>query len=487
MNSTVRPSASSLGQIIGAWQTRPGPAYRQLAEAIRQAVLDGRISIGARLPAERELCTTLGISRTTVTAAYSALRDEGWLVSRRGSGSIITVSSGNFFDQGLVPARTPLDPASDIIDLTIASPTAPEEFLDEALERATERLRAAYRTGGYFPLGVGELRERIAERYAAEGAPTTVDQILITNGAQHGFSLALGDLSHALDRVIVESPTYPMALDLIRHSGRVPFPVGLLPGHEQPWMHDLLRSAFRQSAASTAFLIPDFQNPTGSLMDSSTRALVCELADETATTVIVDESFRLMSLDDQPMPPPMAAFDASGAGLSIGSLSKSVWGGLRIGWVRAGSAVVGRLGIARALGDMSGPLLDQFVALEIMDTLDEVAARQASRVRASRDALLAALGEAAPDWEIVEPAGGATMWVRLPQAVASDAARIGAQLGVLIVPGTRFGPDGTMDNYLRIPMTLEPEVLRIAVPRIVAAVDSASAVPRPAGIAGWLT
>lgn len=485
--STVRPSAATLGQLIGDWHSRPGAAYRQLAGAIRQAVLDGRLSIGSRLPAERELSAALRVSRTTVAGAYSALRDEGWLVSRRGSGSVITVSSGNFYDNGLIPARTPIDPDSDIIDLTTAGRAAPHDLLDEAIDRAVDRMRTLYRTDGYFPLGIGELREQIAARYVAEGVDTSADHILVTNGAQHGFSLAFGDLSHALDRVIVESPTYPMALDLIRYLGRVPSPVGLLPGHEQPWMHDLVRSAFRQSAASTAFLIPDFQNPTGALMDAATRSVVMDAADEAGTSVIVDESFRLMALDDLQMPPPMSYFDGSGSGVSIGSLSKPVWGALRIGWVRAGTSVIARLGVARALGDMSGSLLDQLIALELMDQLDALVADQVARLRISRDALSAAIAQLAPDWEIVVPQGGATMWIRLPEAVATDAARLAPRLGVLIVPGTRFGPDGTMDNYLRLPLTVDPDRLQAAIPRIVAAVEAAEATRRPVDIAGWLT
>lgn len=487
MSSSVRPSAATLGELIGDWHSSSGAAYRQLAGAIRQAVLDGRLSIGARLPAERELSAALGISRTTVASAYSALREEGWLSSRRGSGSVITVSSGNFYDNGLIPARTPVDPDADIIDLTTAGRFAPHGLLDDAIDRAVERLRGLYRTDGYFPLGIGELRERIADRYTASGVETSADQILVTNGAQHGFSLAFGDLSHALDRVIVESPTYPMALDLIRYLGRVPSPVGLLPGHDRPWMHDLVRSAFRQSAASTAFLIPDFQNPTGALMDAETRAVVMEAADKAGTSVIVDESFRLMALDEVDMPPPMSYFDTRGSGVSIGSLSKPVWGALRIGWVRAGTSVIARLGVARALGDMSGSLLDQLIALELMDQIDALVADQVARLRVSRDALAAAIADLAPEWETIHPTGGATMWVRLPQAVATDTARIAPRFGVVIVPGTRFGPDGTMDNYLRLPLTVEPDRLRAAVPRILAAVEAAEATRRPAGIDGWLT
>lgn len=485
--SPVRHSATSLSALIGSWQDRPGPAYRKIALAIKQAVLDGRLSIGARLPAERELAGALGVSRTTVSGGYTALREEGWLVSRRGSGSVIAIGHGSQLEQRVLPSRLPMDGDTDLIDLTIASPTAPAEALDAAIERAASRMRALYDTGGYFPLGVPELRERVAQRYSAEGAPTSADQILITNGAQHGFSLALADSSHALDRVIIESPTYPMALDLIRHSGRVPFGIGLLPESDQPWMHDLLRSTFRQSAASTAFLIPDFQNPTGALMDAPTRALVMECAEESGTTVVVDESFRQMSLDDTALPAPMASFDPGGLSISIGSLSKSVWGGLRIGWVRAQPSVITRLGAARALGDMSGSLLDQLIALELLDDLDTLARAQAVQLRAAREALLAALAQHAPQWQALRPAGGATMWVRLPQAVATDAASLAPSRGVLVVPGPRFGPDGTMDNYLRFPLVLGAELLTAAVPRVVAAVHAAEQTRRPGGLRGWLT
>ena len=142
--------------------------------------------------------------RTTVAGAYSALRDEGWLASRRGSGSVITAGSGTFFNSGLVPARRGPDPGSDIIDLTTAGRTAPDELLDGAIDRAVTRMRAMYRTDGYFPLGIPELREEIAARYVAAGVATSADQILITNGAQHGFSLSFGELTHARERPLRE-------------------------------------------------------------------------------------------------------------------------------------------------------------------------------------------------------------------------------------------------------------------------------------------
>src|SRR5262249_37428459 len=152
---------------------------------------------------------------------------------------------------------------------------------------------------------------------------------------QHGLRLLLNVLTSPAERVLIDHPTYPNAIEAIRDVGARPVPVPLRPEHPQAgWDLDGIRSAARQTAASTAYLLPDFNNPTGLLMSAEARAELATIARETRMTVIVDESMSEQQLDGETQPP-VAAFARGPEIVTIGSASKSFWGGLRVGWIRA--------------------------------------------------------------------------------------------------------------------------------------------------------
>ena len=500
--STARISAASLARRLGPGPTSTsGPAYRALAGRIRNAVLDGRLAVSAGLPSERDLAAGLSLSRTTVAAAYTLLRDEGWIDSRRGSGSRLRLPEG---PNGLTAegrAALSIGPAGlfghprlsgdDDIDLSTASSPAPAAELQRAATLALADLPGYTSGDGYAPYGLPILRQVIAEHYEAAGVPTTAEQILVTNGAQHGFSIALQELSVPGDRVMIECPTYPVALDAIRASRRIPGPVGL-PGPDRPspteaWDVELITATLRQTAPRLAYLIPDFQNPTGALMDEPTRRAIVAATRSSNTLLMVDESFRdvpFPGLDE--LPPRMAAFDPSGLRvLSLGSVSKSFWGGLRIGWIRAAPTLIDRLATARALGDMSGPVLDQLIAAHLLADPRAALDEQRARLAAGADVMVKALAQYCPDWQVSTPRGGAFLWVALPGPFASELARLAPTVGLRIAPGPRFGPDGTMESYLRLPFTQPAEKLTLAVRRLAAIADRA-ADRRPSDVPGWL-
>lgn len=510
-SSPPRLSAPTLARRLPPAPAGPA-AYRGLAGRIAGAVRDGRIGVGVGLPSERSLADALGLSRTTVAAAYALLRSEGWLISRRGSGSRVQIPrpatagaagsseirtaepvGGAIF--GLRPVTGSVDP--DLIDLTVASLPAPAGPLTAALQTAAVELAGHLDTDGYLPFGLPALRAIVAERYTAAGLPTTPEQILITNGAQHSFTLALGELSAPGDRVLVECPTYPVALDAIRAGRRIPTPLpisaiehaddraaaGIAPA--EAWDLELLDTTLRQSGPRLAYLMPDFQNPTGAVMTAAARERVVAAARRSGTVLVVDESFRDVPFPgEQALPPHAAAFDDGTRVVTIGSVSKSIWGALRIGWVRAAPTLIGRLAAARSLGDMAGPLLEQLVVAAVLADPDAALAEQRGRLAAGCSALLAALADHLPAWLPTRPRGGCSVWVRLPHPIATELARVAPTAGVRIVPGPRFGPDGTMDSYLRLPYTAPPEVLAVATARLAAALELLGS--PAAALPGWL-
>ena len=526
MSETTRISAITLARRLGpAPDDRGQPAYRVLAERIRAAVLDGRLAVATGLPSERELAAGLSLSRTTVGAAYSLLRERGWLDSRRGSGSRLRLPEG-----GLRPVRPPGSPAparpatpfgaggifgwqdeigwpepgrevvgdpSQVIDLTTACLPAPAEPLAVAVAAAALELPTYTGGDGYLPFGLPVLREAIASRYSAAGVPTTAEQILVTSGAQHAFTLILGELSAPGDRVLIECPTYPVALDALRAHRRIPAPVGLAepavgggpgsePGPGSAWDVDLFGATLRQTAPRLGYLIPDFHNPTGALMDVATRESLVAAARGSRTLLMVDESFRDVPFPGtDPIPPPMAIFDDGTRVLSLGSVSKSFWGGLRVGWIRAAPTLVQRLAGARALGDMSGPVLEQLVVTTLLTDPGPALALQRARLATGAATLQAALARDLPDWRPTHPRGGTSLWVRLPGPFATELALLAPSVGVRIAPGPRFGPDGTMASYLRLPFTQAPDRLAAGVRRLATVAEQAALGAR-SSLPGWL-
>ncbi|MBD3782774.1 MAG: PLP-dependent aminotransferase family protein, partial [Micrococcales bacterium] len=242
------------------------PAYRALADALRLAIADGRVPVGARLPSERDLTRPLGVSRTTVTRAYDVLRESGYLVSRQGSGSVASLPSGarRRGTGGLYPA----DVAEGVIDLTCAATRAPAGVV-EAYERAVERLPAYLCGAGYLTYGVPELREAVAQRYRDRGLPTSADDVLVTSGAVAGLGVVARALLRPGDRVVVEDPSYPNTLDALRAAGAR---LHGLPVDPTGWDLEEAVRLVGATGARAAALIPDFHNPTGVLLDDDGRA-----------------------------------------------------------------------------------------------------------------------------------------------------------------------------------------------------------------------
>jgi DNA-binding transcriptional MocR family regulator len=452
------------------------PYYAALARAIRSLILDGGLALRVRLPAERDLAAALGVSRTTVTAAYDALRAESFIQSRQGAGSWTALPRAR--GARLAPAAgaaTLIGMAEPDIDLGSAAPGAPELF-DEAVADAVARLPGYTAGPGYDPVGLGPLREAVAARYTQRGLPTRPEQIMITAGAQYALNLLIEDLMSPGDSVLVESPTYPHALDALRRRGARLIPVGVNAG----WDVELIATSMRQTAARFAYVNADFHNPTGGLMDDGQRAALVAAAKRAGGYLIADETFAELAVDDDLiMPRPLAAYDTDGRVISIGSAAKVFWGGLRVGWIRTTPPMARRLATLRESLDLAGPVLDQLIVRELLARLDEVRAERIALLKAGRQALVTALGELLPDWEFTTPRGGMSLWARLPGPASSALAGAAARLGVRIVPGPLFGVDGLLEDYLRLPYVLPPDVLRDAIERLARAYRSVeTAAPR---------
>ncbi|WP_109211154.1 MULTISPECIES: PLP-dependent aminotransferase family protein [Microbacterium] len=445
-----RVSARALAHSVGGWRTRE-PAYEALADSIRLLCLDNRLAPRTALPAERELAAALHVSRSTVAAAYRSLRDTGHIASLRGSGSV-TLPLGRR-DAGRV------DAADGMIDLQQASPPAWPGLSGIMAETALGASALVSRVG-YDVLGRIELREAIARRYTERGIPTRPDEVLVTTGAQSAIHLVSSVLIGRGDRVLVETPTYPHAADALRRAGaRL---VGVPVTTDTGWDIDRAEQAFSRTLPVMAYLMPDFQNPTGRSMGASERQAMLAAGERSGSVIVLDETTADLDIDRGPLLP---GFEASEPGtvVRLGSLGKTVWGGLRLGWVRADGDLIRRLVAARPAHDLGTPEFEQAVATRLLDRFDEIVQQRSALLRSGRDAVISALTGALPEWEIPEAHGGVSLWIELGKPLSSPLVMEARSRGVLLSAGPRFSVDGGHERHLRVPFTAPPdEMVRAA-------------------------
>lgn len=459
-------SPERMTRLLGEWRTNAlvGPGYVRLAASIRALIADGRLPLGIRLPAERRLAEELGLSRTTVSGAYAILAEQRYLESRRGSGSWSTCPTGHEGGGDLSFSALP----GDWLDLAVAAPAGGEEVLD-ALGEAAQLLPKYLAGHGYEPQGLIALRTAIAQAYRRRGLPTDPSQIFATNGAQQAIELLAEVLVSPRDRVVLDSPTYPGALDVFARARASLLPV---PTDAQGGDREQFVAAIRRGRPKAVYVIPEFHNPTGYLMPVETREAIVGAVGEVDGYVIADETFVELALDGVEMPPPLAACGPQGAVVSIGSMSKAYWGGLRIGWIRAQPQLIARLVRARARLDMAGPVIDQLVAGLLLASPSGALDLRRRALERQRDVLVESLTQKCPSWTTNTPSGGLCLWVDLGAPMSSALAAAASSHRVRLVGGSRFGPDGMLERYLRMPYSLAPEKLAEAVARLaVAAAD----------------
>lgn len=449
-------SARALASLLADWRAgSAGPAYTVLADRIRLLILDGRISYGTRMPAERELAAQLGLSRTTITAAYSELRDGGYLESQRGSGS-----SARIPQSSTIPAETAI---AGYLDFTKATSPASSGLASAA------RLAAADFPGylggsGFDLLGLPVLRAAIAARFTARGLPTDPEQLMVTVGAQHAIALLARTFLGRGTRAIVESPSYPHAFEALRLTSARLATVNVTT--DAGWDTTALRDEFTRSRPTLAYLMPDFHNPTGRTMDADLRGGVVAMAEAVGSIIVADETMAELAIDDAPTLPPLAAY---GPAITVGSLAKTVWGGLRIGWIRAERDTIQRLARARPAGDLGTPILEQLVAAHVLADFDTVLAQRREQLRAGRDRLVASLRSRFPEWQVPDVSGGLTVWVNLGEPASSRLTLAARAHGLLVAAGPRFGVDGAFERFLRIPFSYSAEETDRAVEALAAA------------------
>ncbi|MEJ2856376.1 MULTISPECIES: aminotransferase-like domain-containing protein [unclassified Saccharothrix] len=436
---------------LGRWSAGRGSLYLLLASRLRELIDEGRLPGGTLLPPDRGLAAGLAVGRTTVVAAYDLLRQEGRLTRRRGSGTWVP-------HRGPASARTEtanpmlvnlMEPPDDVLQFACAGPMRPPVELVEAHHRALSRLPEE--DLGYHPLGHPALRSSLATHMTLSGTPTTPEEVLVTNGAQQALALVTRALVAPGDEVLVEAPTYPGALDLFREAAAV-------ITHAPPGG---LADALPHRRPALVYAVPSFHNPTGVSLSSLERRRLARVAGD--VPVVFDDVLADLDFTGAPALPALSSV------ITVGSLSKSVWGGLRVGWIRAKPSMIARLGRFKAVHDLGSAVLDQLAAVELLRDFEPVRRARVAHLKASHDHLCALLRKELPEWEFEPATGGQTLWVRLPGTHAAAFAQVALRQGVAVLPGAALDASGGSTDRLRLPFVAEPEVISRAVAGLVEA------------------
>lgn len=337
---------------------------------------------------------------------------------------------------------------------------APELFDAEGLRGAYDRVlsRDPRRVLQYSTTeGDPSLRSAIAERASGRGLPTSADQLLVTSGSQQALTLVATALVEPGDVVLVEEPTYLAALQCFSLAGARVVPV---PSDDRGLDPEALARLAGSTRARLLYLVPTFQNPTGRTLPAERRRAIAEVAAECGLWIVEDNPYEELRFRGEPLPPLAAFTAAADRTIGLGSLSKIMAPGMRIGWVRAPEWLRRSLVIAKQAADLHTSTVDQAAAAEYLNTVDIEA--HLVRVRAAylarRDAMLDALPSCLPagsTW--TDPDGGMFVWARLPDGHDATALlRRALDHDVAFVPGAPFFVEDPDPATLRLSYTAHP-------------------------------
>jgi DNA-binding transcriptional MocR family regulator len=429
--------------------------------------------VGTRLPTVRHVAAQVGTTAETVAAAYRILSEQGLVRARAGIGTVVLAQDG----AESVPALASLAAGRLPIVAPLVVPSFHETYrrllhLDRetasggfasytpAIElyprEAARLLRAALRRDGprlfqmSAPEGDPALRGAVAERITVSGATVSDKRVVITNGGQEGLALVFRALAGAGDAVVVETPTYLGALDALASAGvrAVGVPVG--PDGADP---DEVASVASRARARVFYTMPSFQNPTGRTMSLARRRRLLAVARRHDLVIVEDAAASDLSWGAPP-PPSLLSLDKEQRVVHVATFSKSLFSGIRLGFVAAPDALIEPLLRLKYVTNVHASLLLQRLGLGLFT--ERRMRRHLTWVRpayrARRDAMVAALTRelgGIATW--ASPEGGFSLWLELPRGLdAADLFRLAIERGVSFVPGAVFFPEGVQHHTLRL-------------------------------------
>jgi DNA-binding transcriptional MocR family regulator len=464
---------------------------QQLVERFVEAIDDGRLDPGEKLPPTRDLAARVGVNHLTAARVYRKLAELGYVTARVGRGTFVrslapagSAEHGDDWQVYALPQRELIYPEqvladtfatagqSGLISLAVGFPS-PKVYPTAALARITAEVFE--QEGGealsYLPAeGLWELRDQLAARGRHEGWAEEADEIVVTSGAKQAIGLTARTTLEEGDVALIESPTFIGMLESLQLTGaRV---IGV-PVDEDGLDVDALERLLARHEVKLVALQTACQNPTGRHLSEPRRRRLAELAVERNFFVLEDRVYSDARFEGEPARPLRELAPAHV--IYVNSLSKVVGGGLRAGWIAARGPVRERLALLKLEDDFHTPTLIQHIAARWLaaGTHDRHIEATLPFYRERRDALLAALERhLAGEYRADRPRGGHHVWVTLTRplderALYSEAARH----GVTFTPGGAVTAERRSQTSFRLSFSLlEPEELDEGVRRLARAI-----------------
>lgn len=443
------------------------PVYVQIKEFIKQKIETGEWTVGTRIPAQRTLAQVFDVNRSTVVTAFEELIAEGLLESKSGMGTQVKNNTWSLFSDSIPPdwnsyvkkgTHQPnlptiqdihkVEPLPYIVRLGTGEPS-PELFPQDLMTQILHRLPSRIQSLGYEEeKGLYALREQLSKHLASIGISASPSSILIVSGALQALQLISLGLLRRGSTVFLEKPSYLSSLQVFQSAGIRLYGLPMDASGLQP---AYIKQQKKRQNATLLYTNPTFHNPTGMVMPLQRRNKLLQVCAEEQLPIIEDDVYRELWLDSPP-PPPLKAMDKNGTVLYLGSISKALSPGLRIGWVVGPEPVINRLADIKMQTDYGSSSLSQWAVAEWMASglyavhLDQM--REALRVR--RDVAIRLLeNEFTGIAEWSKPTGGFYIWLRLPPAVSlRELFDRALEEGILLNPGNLYDP--TVTHHLRL-------------------------------------
>jgi DNA-binding transcriptional MocR family regulator len=405
-----------------------GPKYLAIADAIAQAVAAGELPAGSKLPPQRNLAYDLGVTLGTVTRGYAEARRRGLVGGEVGRGTYVQGAKDARPD-GFI-AVAPERPGTINFAHAIPVRGRPGQSLAKTLADVATSSEVQDLAGYQMDTGLPRHREAGARWLARSDLAATPDNIAITNGAQHGILVSLMALAQPGDTVLAESLSYPGFIQVARQLGLKLEPVAM---DDEGIIPEALTEAQHRTSARLLYCMPGIHNPTAVMMSSARMQVLADTVKKLDLTAIEDEVWSGLS---ERQAPPLSSLIPEQT-IYITSLSKTMAGGLRVGYVMASTDQMARIrAMVRLTGWMAAPLMAEIASRWINDGTGLDLANWQRHAGGTRHAIARAyLSELNPTYH---PAGH-YLWFDLPEPWrAADFKAEAEARGVLVLSGESF-------------------------------------------------
>lgn len=450
------------------------PLFQQVFEQLKQLIESGDLLPGENLPSTRKLAETLGTHRTTVYRVYEELWAAGYLEATAGAYSRVR-QRNTLAVQDSEPDHSVInwddhfsDAVNRIVQTTLLSTNLPKDILDFAplspdsdllpVDDFRRCLNQVLQTEGASllqygnPLGYEPLRKHLAKQMRQHGIATQTDEIMLTNGMQNGIELVLRLLTNPGDCIITENPSYASVLSLIKY---LDLKVIGIPMINDGMDLEILEQQLQTHRPRLIYSMPTFQNPTGISTSQTHRERLLALCEKYQVPLVEDGFEEEMKYFGKAVLP-VKSMDKQQVVIYLGTFSKVLFPGIRVGWIVAPTQLISRLGQMKRVTELSGSPLTQAAVYQFCQQgLYELHKKRLHRVYRKRmQQALQACREFLPASQIqyTKPDGGYLIWFSLKDTKLQEEEFINqlAEAGIHVSPGSRYFPEPNNEVHFRL-------------------------------------